>query len=200
MDALTKYDLAQALLPRLDGSAKDMLLSLYSAVAFLALRLVAESIFLPIVRSALRRYPTAAPDAKHINGKDKRAEKVFDDAYTSIAAGLLLTWSWHVMLTANGGCTPLHPFTCLKGWPHLPMTQEFKAFWLTMFGYYSYEMIGTAIGKGCVLSKEMIVHHVITMIMMVSYNSRHWQCTTGCYDCPLCPPCSHTCLLICACA
>jgi hypothetical protein len=50
-----------------------------------------------------------------------------------------------VTITGNGGCTALQTEPCLANWPEIPMSMQFRLVWLTIFGFYLYEMIGTAL-------------------------------------------------------
>jgi hypothetical protein len=54
-------------------------------------------------------------------------------------------------MTDNGGCTPFSTHACLAGWPHISVSRQFKLVWLTVFGFYLYEMICTALRVGCLL-------------------------------------------------
>lgn len=151
----------QKLLPPLHGEPVDLLLTLYIGLVVLALRLAAERSILPVFKRALKPY--AAPDKL-----DKTAFKVFENAFTCTFCGTLAVWAWYVTLFDNGGCTPFHTKSCLSTWPDVPLTRQFQLVWLSMAGYYTYEMIGTALGVGAILNTDMVVHHVITMTMMVS--------------------------------
>jgi ceramide synthetase len=149
------------LIPPLDGGRADLLLSVYIGIAFLALRLIAERTVLPACRRALKPY--AAPDRLR-----STAFKVFDNTFTATFCGILTLWAWYVTLFDNEGCTPFSTKTCLGTWPDVPLTRQFQLVWLSIGGYYTYEMIGTVLQTGCILKAEMIAHHVITMTLMVS--------------------------------
>jgi len=154
--------LLHKLIPPLEGKPVDLLLSLYIGLVVLALRLIAERTVLPVFRRLLKPY--ASPDRL-----DKTAFKVFENVFTSTFCGTLAIWAWYVTLNDNGGCTPFNTKPCLSTWPDVPLTKQFQLVWLSIGGYYTYEMIGTTFRIGCVLSTEMYVHHLVTMTMMVSY-------------------------------
>jgi hypothetical protein len=126
----------------------------------LALRLAAEKTVLPAFKRLLKPY--AAPDRL-----DKTAFKVFENAFTSTFCFTLAIWAWHVTLFDNGGCTPFSTKVCLSTWPDVPLTRQFQLVWLSIGGYYTYEMIGTVLRVGCILNTDMVIHHVITMTMML---------------------------------
>ena len=160
MDTLLPQQL-QKLIPPLEGKPVDLLVPLYIGLTVLALRLLAEKTVLPVFKRLLKPY---APPEK----LDKTAFKVFENVFTSSFCGTLAVWAWYVTLFDNGGCTPFNTKPCLSTWPDVPLTRQFQLVWLSIAGYYTYEMIGTALRVGCILGGEMVVHHVITMIMMVS--------------------------------
>lgn len=148
------------LLPPLQGEPVDLLLSLYIGLAVFAVRLLADRTVLPLFKRFLKPY--AAPE--HL---DKTAFKVYENVFTSLFCGVLAVWAWYVTLFDNGGCTPFNTKPCLSTWPDVPLTRQFQLVWLSVGGYYTYEMIGTMLRVGCILSTEMVVHHIITMTMMV---------------------------------
>jgi hypothetical protein len=152
----------QQLVPPLEGGPIDLLFPLYFGLGVLVLRLLAERTILPWFKRALKPY--AAPDRL-----DKAAFKVFENAFTSTFCGTLAVWAWYVTLNDNGGCTPFNTKPCLSTWPDVPLTRQFQLVWLSIGGYYTYEMIGTLLRVGCILNTDMIIHHVITMTMMVSW-------------------------------
>lgn len=151
----------QKLIPPLEGEPVDLLFPLYFGLGVLALRLIAERTVLPWFKRVLKPY--AAPDRL-----DKTAFKVFENAFTSTFCGTLAVWAWYVTLFDNGGCTPFNTKPCLSTWPDVPLTRQFQLVWLSIGGYYTYEMIGTVLRMGCILNTDMIIHHLITMTMMVS--------------------------------
>jgi ceramide synthetase len=155
----------QALVPPMDGGKADLLLSLYIGVGVLFVRLAAEAVVLPAFRHALKPY--VSPERLN-----RTAFKVFENAFTCSFSGSLAVWAWYVTLRDNGGCTPFHTKPCLSMWPDVPLTSQFQLVWLSIAGYYTYEMIGTALRLGGILQTEMVVHHVITMVMMVSAGKR----------------------------
>lgn len=150
----------QRLIPPLNGEPVDLLLALYIGLGVLALRLLAERTVLPMFKRALKPY--AAPDRL-----DKTAFKVFENAFTCTFCGTLAVWAWYVTLYDNGGCTPFNTKPCLSTWPDVPLTRQFQLVWLSIGGYYTYEMIGTLLRVGVILNTDMIAHHLITMTMMV---------------------------------
>lgn len=158
------------LIPPLEGGPVDLLLSLYIGLTVLVLRLLAERTVLPLFKSLLKPY--AAPEKL-----DKTAFKVFENVFTSTFCGTLAVWAWYVTLNDNGGCTPFNTKPCLSTWPDVPLTKQFQLVWLSIGGYYTYEMIGTFLRVGCILNAEMFIHHVITMTMMVRVVVVH--CTSG---------------------
>lgn len=159
----------QRLVPPLEGEPVDLLLPLYIGLAVLALRLLSERTVLPLFKRLLKPY--AAPERL-----DKTAFKVFENAFTCAFSGTLAVWAWYVTLFDNGGCTPFTTKPCLSTWPDVPLTRQFQLVWLSIGGYYTYEMIGTLLRVGCILNTDMFVHHIITMTMMVSARGgvRQW--------------------------
>eukprot|EP00878_Enallax_costatus_P005205 GHUV01005470.1.p1 GENE.GHUV01005470.1~~GHUV01005470.1.p1 ORF type:complete len:166 (+),score=19.57 GHUV01005470.1:359-856(+) len=154
--------LLQQLMPPLQGDPIDLLLVLYVSVAVLVVRIVTDNLFVPPLARFFKARSPAEKDTR------KQAYNVFNNLYIATSAAFMTAWAWYVTLYDNGGCTPLHTKACLDHWPNIPVSRQFKLVWLTIFGFYGYEMLGTALGVGCILSKEMVVHHFITMIMMVS--------------------------------
>ena len=101
-------------------------------------------------------------------GTEKRAKEVLEQAFCVLMIAPLTATGWYVLLRHNGPCTPLAPKGCLVGWPGHPVSTPFRWWWLTLGGMYTGEMIGTALGGvGFKLPKEMVVHHAITLVMMV---------------------------------
>ncbi|KAF6259377.1 TLC domain-containing protein [Scenedesmus sp. NREL 46B-D3] len=155
----------QWLMPPLEGQPVDMLLSLYIALSILAVRLASEKLLLPPLNAALKaRLQGSDSNPSKIR---KRAYNCFNNSFIAASSLLMTTWAWHVTMTDNGGCTPFSTGACLAGWPHISVSRQFKLVWLTVFGFYLYEMICTALRVGCLLSTEMVVHHIITMWMML---------------------------------
>eukprot|EP00879_Flechtneria_rotunda_P007515 GHRR01007884.1.p1 GENE.GHRR01007884.1~~GHRR01007884.1.p1 ORF type:complete len:307 (+),score=69.47 GHRR01007884.1:289-1209(+) len=152
----------QQFMPPLKGEPIDLLLPLYIAIAVLFVRVASEALIIPPLNRVFKASSSANP-AK----VQKQAKNVFNNTFIALSSGLMTAWAWYVTLYENGGCTPLHPKACLADWPNIPVTHQFRLVWLTIFGFYLYEMIGTALRIGCVLSTEMVVHHVITMWMML---------------------------------
>lgn len=64
-------------------------------------------------------------------------------------------YAWVVTLGFNGGCKPWDTRTCLQGWPDHPVDLQQRWYMLLMFGYYLYEMIGTAVNVGTKLKADM---------------------------------------------
>lgn len=154
-------------LPPLDGSNADMLFCLYLGLAILALRVLPERAVSAALSHALAAADRrVAPAKRSKRPLARRTALVFDNAFIAASSGIMVAWAWWVMLRANGGCTPATPRPCLEGWPGHPISAEFRLVWLTIAGFYTYEMIGTALHMGCVLGPVMVVHHVITMAMM----------------------------------
>ncbi|WIA37506.1 hypothetical protein OEZ86_014418 [Tetradesmus obliquus] len=152
-------------MPPLEGQPVDMLFALYVALGVLAVRLASERLLLPALNSAFKA---------RLQGEDsnpskirKRAYNCFNNSFIAASSLLMTSWAWHVTMTDNGGCTPFSTHSCLAGWPAISVSRQFKLVWLTVFGFYLYEMICTALRVGCVLSTEMVVHHIITMWMML---------------------------------
>jgi hypothetical protein len=117
----------------------------------------------PRLRTALKVHSFGAA-----RGAEKRAREVLEQAFCAAIIAPLTVWGWWVMLRHNGPCTPAQPKGCLVGWPHHPVSQEFRWWWLTVGGMYTGEMIGTALGGvGFKLSKEMVVHHLVTISLML---------------------------------
>lgn len=155
--------LAEALVPNLaaPGSqpqAIDFMASIYIALATFALRIVAEQLLMGPLR---RRLKSARP------GLETSAGKVFDDVWIAVFSGATTAFAWWVLLHYNGGCTPLHTAPCLQGWPNHPASKELRWAFQLMFGYYAYEMLCTAVGRGTKLAPDMVVHHAVTMLMQV---------------------------------
>ena len=166
--------LAARLAPPLDGSAKDLLLCLYQGLALIALRVATERFAVPRVRAALKRRFAAIGDAAGERDAARRAREVVDNAFLVAIIAPLSVWAWWVMLRHNGPCTPWAPKGCLVGWPEHPVAPQWRLWWLSVGGVYAGEMIGTALGGvGFSLNGEMVLHHVITMALMVR-GGRHW--------------------------
>jgi ceramide synthetase len=160
--------LPEALIPRFSGEQSDLIFCLYLGVVILAFRIISEAALTPLIAAHLTASDAKLPESQRPSvSSSKRARKVFDNAFTSISSGIVTGWAWVVMLNHNGGCTPMHPDTCLKGWPKYPVSMQFRYMWLTLMGFYTYEMIGTAIRKGCILGTDMVIHHFITGVMML---------------------------------
>ncbi|KAI8469100.1 MAG: TLC domain-containing protein [Monoraphidium minutum] len=155
---------ARALLPPLEGGREDLLLPLYQGLVLIVLRLAAEKTLVPLLRSYLKSRPASA-GAKP---PDRRAHEVVDNAFLTAVIAPLCAWGWWVMLYHNGPCTPVSTAGCLVGWPDLPVTSQFRWWWLSVGGLYAGEMIGTLIGGvGFKLSAEMMVHHAVTTVLML---------------------------------
>jgi hypothetical protein len=152
-----QYGLPRFLVPTMRGDLADLALPLYIAVLLLAARVWLERALLPALRRSLAR----------IKGSPENAAVVFDDLFVAISAGALVAGGWVVMLRANGGCLPWRPATCLQGWPDHPVTPDFRLVWIFVAGFYLYEILGTVLGVP-LLSVEMLVHHVVTLQLMVS--------------------------------
>ncbi len=136
------------LLPPLEGEPVDLLLVAYIAIGVLVLRVVMERLMLP----TLTRFFATRLKGTASEGKGGRtATNVFNNVFIATSSFAMTAWAWHATATANGGCTPFNTAPCLRDWPDLPVTLEFKLVWLTIFGFYAYEMLGTALGIGCVL-------------------------------------------------
>jgi ceramide synthetase len=154
-------------LPPLDGSSADMLFCLYLGMAILALRVLPEKAAATALSRVLAAADRRVPPGKRSRRPLARRTALFlDNAFISLSSGIMVSWAWWVMMRANGGCTPATPRPCLEGWPGHPMSPEFRLVWLTIAGFYTYEMIGTLLRMGCVLSPDMVLHHLITMAMM----------------------------------
>lgn len=152
----SQYSLPRFLVPTMQGELADVALALYLAALLLVARVWLERALLPALRRGLAR----------IQGAPDNAAVVFDDLFVAISAGMLVAGGWAVMLRANGGCLPWAPDTCLKGWPHHPVTPDFRLIWIATAGFYLYEILGTMLGVP-LLSVEMLVHHVVTLCLMV---------------------------------
>lgn len=147
--ALTALQQLQQLMPPLDGQPIDLLLTLYIALAVLAVRLLSEKLFLPpLTRAFKQRLQGAASEPAKVK---KQAYNVFNNTFIALSALFMTAWAWHVTAYNNGGCTVLRTEPCLSSWPDIPVTRQFKLVWLTVFGFYLYEMICTALGVGAVL-------------------------------------------------
>jgi hypothetical protein len=123
------------------------------------------------VRPALRRW-LKVRSAGAAAGADRRARDVLEQLFCVLTIAPLSIWGWWVLLNHNGDCTPLAPRGCLIGWPALPVTPQFRWWWLSMGGMYVGEMASAALGVGASLSTEMVVHHVITLALMVRRRRR----------------------------
>lgn len=154
----------RALLPPLEGGLEDLLLPLYQGLVLIALRVAAERLLVPPLRSHLKKRP-AAEGSKT---PERRAHEAVDNAFLVSVIAPLSLWCWWVVLYHNGPCTPLSTKGCLVGWPDHPMTKEFRWCWLSVGGLYAGEMIGTLLGGvGFKLNVEMLVHHVVTIVLML---------------------------------
>lgn len=156
-DALhARYAVPRFLVPTMQGSGADVALALYVAVALLAARVSLERALLPALRRVLAR----------AKGSADNAAVVFDDLFVALSAGALVVGGWVVMVRANGGCLPWAPATCLQGWPDHPVAPDFRLIWIAAGGFYLYEILGTVLGVP-LLSVEMLVHHLVTLALMV---------------------------------
>lgn len=155
-----------------DPHVSDLFVVLYVSLLLLALRLVADEVLVPVFQRALQlaeshvKSSEAAPPEQDY-GLKKKAYRVWDDVWIALASGSLLVFSWVVVVGYNGGCTPWNTATCVRGWPHHIATKSSRWYYLISGGYYMYEMIGTALKVGTVLKWDMVLHHVITMAMML---------------------------------
>jgi len=154
---------------RFDGSAWDAINMIYVSAAFLALRMVLEQLVIPPLRRALAARAPPGTDA------NTAAPVVFDQAYQALAMAALVSWGWVVMVRDEPECTPWHIQGCLAGWPHhAAPTLNFCLYWLAYASWYVHEMVGTAMGVGTILRKEMVIHHLVTLALMAwSYWSGH---------------------------
>ncbi|KAI8474223.1 MAG: TLC domain-containing protein [Monoraphidium minutum] len=153
----------RALLPPLEGGLEDMLLPIYQGLALLALRVAAEQLLVPRLKRALK-----VLSGGEAHGSEKRSREVIENAFLAAFMGPMSVWGWWVLLRHNGPCTPAAPKGCLVGWPAHPMSMEFRWWWLTLGGMYTAEMLGTAAGGlGFMLSREMVAHHAVTIVMML---------------------------------
>lgn len=139
------YQQMQQLMPPLEGEPIDLLLVLYISVAVLAVRIVCDKLFIPPMARFFKARSPAGKDAY------KQAYNVFNNAFIATSAAFMTSWAWYVTMYDNGGCTPFNTKPCLDNWPNISVSRQFKLVWLTVFGFYGYEMLGTALGVGCVL-------------------------------------------------
>lgn len=154
---------ARGLLPPLEGGREDLLLPLYQGIALVTLRVAVEWACLPRLRTFLKSRSHGAA-----RGAEARARDVIEQAFCAAVIAPLSIWGWWVMLNHNGPCTPASPAGCLVGWPGHPVTGQFRWWWLTVGGMYCGEIIGTLLGGvGFKLSREMMVHHAVTMALML---------------------------------
>ncbi|GBF98957.1 ceramide synthase [Raphidocelis subcapitata] len=154
---------ARGLLPPLEGGREDLLLPLYQGVALVALRVAVEWACLPRLRAFLKARSHGAA-----RGAEARARDVIEQSFCAAVIAPLTAWGWWVMLRHNGPCTPAAPAGCLVGWPGHPVTGQFRWWWLTVGGMYTGEILGTLMGGvGFRLSREMMLHHVVTMALML---------------------------------
>lgn len=160
------HGVPRVLVPVMDGALPDVLLAFYLSVLLLALRVSFERAALPGLRRLLAR----------LKGSPENAPVVFDDLFVAISAGCLVVGGWVVMVRANGGCLPWAPATCLQGWPDHPVTPDFRLIWLAAGGFYLYEILGTVLGVP-LLSVEMLVHHLVTLCLMVSEGNEPVFCS-----------------------
>lgn len=135
----------QQLLPPLEGEPVDLLLVLYISVVVLVIRVACDRLFIPPLGRFFKARSPAGKDAY------KQAYNVFNNAFIATSAAFMTTWAWYVTMYDNGGCTPFNTKPCLSNWPDIPVSRQFKLVWLTVFGFYGYEMLGTALGVGYVL-------------------------------------------------
>ncbi len=117
----------------------------------------------------------------------RRAHEVVDNAFLVSVIAPLSAAGWYVTYYCNGPCTPGSARGCLEGWPNHPVDDTWRLWWLSVGGLYTAEMVGTFLGGvGFKLSLEMMVHHVVTMMLMV----RPWLlcCGSPQHTHPLEPP------------
>ncbi len=72
-----------------------------------------------------------------------------------------------VIATHNGGCTPWSTWDCFGHWPNHPVMLSQRWYIVMCFAYYLYELVGTVLGCGTKLKKDMIAHHVATMALLM---------------------------------
>lgn len=146
------------------NTAKDFVVTIWIALAILAVRLPYERVLLPRIRKSLEgaRGPAAG----------KAAFQVMDNIWIAFFSGTLSAFAWYATVAHNGGCMPWHPTACFRGWPDHPTTMEQRLFMILAFAYYLYELIGTAVGVGTRLKTDMIAHHVATMALdLIAYET-----------------------------
>eukprot|EP00798_Chlamydomonas_sp_ICE-L_P019405 gene19405-26062_t len=105
-------------------------------------------------------------------GAEKQYKQVFDDLFIAVTSVGLAGFAVYVTLRANYECLPWNTDPCLVGWPAHDNNMAQRWFFITIAGYNVYEFICTAINYGTILNKEMIVHHIITILLVtLSYVS-----------------------------
>lgn len=133
----------------------DFTYTAWIALVMLAVRLVCERIFIPLIASAIKD-----------PSKKKKAADIFDDAFIACASAVLEAQAVASTLYFNGGCTPWSTDPCLVGWPDHGVNIFQRLYFIFMFQYYLYEMLGTALGMGTILKTDMVVHHMATMCLI----------------------------------
>ena len=134
--------------------AWDFAITAWLPVALLLIRVASEAIWIPLIFIPLLK-------------DRKKARNVFDDAFISFFSFILEAHAVISTLFFNGGCTPWSTDACIIGWPDqhtLNILQ--RLYFLFMFQYYAYEMLGTVLRVGTQLKTEMVVHHIATMMLI----------------------------------
>ncbi|KIZ03512.1 hypothetical protein MNEG_4442 [Monoraphidium neglectum] len=129
---------ARALLPPLEGGLEDLLLPLYQGIVIVALRVATEKLLVP----PLRRYLKHAPSSESAKSPERRAHEVVDNAFLVAVIAPLSLW----------GCVRV------------------RIQYLSRMHFFAHtaEMLGTALGGvGFKLNLEMVIHHLVTMVLML---------------------------------
>ncbi len=161
------------------GRTFDFVQTAGISLLLLAIRYVTERIF---VGAPLAKGKKPSPQRK-------RQEAIYDNLFIAFFSALLEVHAVANTVFWNGGCTPWSTDACMVAWPNhrlvivqrcivsnaaviqisfdsSPHVPSPRLYFLFMFQYYLYEMIGTVIGVGTVLKTEMVIHHVATMALI----------------------------------
>lgn len=134
----------------------------------LMVRLVLERVALP----PLRRWSKAR--LAGVSGADPStaAFKMFDDLYHTCVSTCFAVWCWTMLLTTETECTPWDTAHCLRGWPNHPKSTALLVYYAAYASVYVSELLGTLVGAGCMLTKNMVAHHMISLLLM---SIGHWS-------------------------
>ncbi|GFR43619.1 hypothetical protein Agub_g4718 [Astrephomene gubernaculifera] len=150
--------------PGSQPALSDFVVTIWIALAILAVRVVFERSVIP----GFRRYLEKVKGP----GGGKAAFPVLDNIWIAVFSGSLTAYAWWVTVRSNGGCTPWSTASCFAGWPEHPVSLSQRLYMVLAFAYYLYELMGTAAGLGTKLKTDMVAHHLVTMaLVLISHHT-----------------------------